>query len=366
MSLFIGEDVSTKKILHITNGTQDLAVMKSGVNSNTIFHNDMQFSSYAVVPITSFEYAYSSGGTVPSPVQYLDGVYRTANYFLIFHCDTSKIALHNIGADSSFYLLNSLNQVVATPYNFGFTNPAARGSFNGYPSYPKANTYITADRTLPCLGVYAYRGYTPTISSQGIAKVLIIYKPSNQSIGSGVHISNTEIQIGNINLSNFQYVYSGSVNTHPECLQITPYLQLVDTSKIIGGLSIVSNPGFTVISKGGHNIIATDDNYYDTTGGTSIDVATSAVYSASYRYFNIVPLSGNLMYIIITYNGSQLFKGYINNYTNFSTLIYAGPDPYNKKVILATNGSYLYFRASLSSPHTHTVYTTFAVYYKVL
>lgn len=364
MSMFIGMDTSNKKILHITDGTHDLTTMKSGVMSSTVFHNDMQFSSYKIVSVTSFEYAYSSGGSAPSPVQYLDGSYRTANYFLIAHCDTSMINLHNIGSDSSFHLLSSSNTKINTPYNFGFTNPNARGTWNGYPTYPTANTYITSTYTLPCICVYkSSTSSAPIIPNLGLASILIIYKPTNQSIGSGVKISSSTIQVGNKDLRNFQYVYSGTVNNHPQCPQITPYIQLVDSSKITGNLEIVSNSGFTSISIGGYNIIATDDRYYDTSGGTTVSVSTSASYPGS-RYYNIAPLSGSLLYVIVYQAGVEKFKGYISNYVNYSSLIYSGPSPYNKEVILKTNGSQLLFQCYLRSPYSTTVYTDFVVYYK--
>lgn len=366
MSMFIGSDINGKKILHITNGVHDITTMKSGVFSSTVFHNDMQFSKYKIVPVTHFEYTYSSGGSAPSPVQYLNGVYRVANYFLVMHCNTTEINLHNTGSNSSFHLLNSASSKIDTPYNFGFTNPNARGSWIGYPTYPRANTYITSTHTLPCIGVYKSRQQSePTISNLGVASILIIYRPDNQNIDNGVKISADDIQIGNINLSNFQYVYSGTVNTHPQCPQITPYIQLVDSSKITGNLEIVANPGFTAISKGGYNIIATDDNYYDTSGGTTISVSTSAIYSAT-RYVNIAPLSGNLLYVVVYQGGIEIFKRYINNYVNFATRVYNGPSPYNATTELRTNGSYLFFASYLGSPYTTTVYTDFVVYYKYL
>lgn len=364
MSLFIGTDVHSKKILHIANGAHSLTTMKSGVMSSTVFHNDMQFNRYKIVSITSFEYTYSSGGSAPSPVQYLDGAYRIANYFLIAHCNTSEVGLHNTGQDSSFHLLSSANIKINTPYNFGFTNPNSRGSWNGYPTYPTANTYITTTHTLPCIGVYKDRNASaPVISNLGIASILIIYRPPSQTFGSGVRISKNSMQVGNLDLKNFQYVYSGTVNNHPQCIQITPYMQLVDTSKIYGSLEIVSNPGFTSISVGGYNVIATDNNYYNTEGGNTVTVATSAVYYPT-RYFNIAPLSGSLLYVIVYQAGAVKFKGYINNYANYSSFIYTGPSPYYKRVTLRTNGTHLLFGCALGSHYSDTIYTNFVVYYK--
>ncbi len=368
MSLFIGTDVNSKKILHITNGTHGLATMKAGVMSSTVFHNDMQFYSYEIVNITSFEYVYSSGGGAPSPVKIQSGGgYVSPNCFLIAHCDTSKIALHTIGTDSSFHLLSSSNTTIGASSNFGFTNPNARipSSWGGV-SYPDANTYITGSHTLPCFGGIKTRGSSsfPSISSLGIASILIIYKPPNQTLGNGVKISKNSIQIGNKNLRNFKYVYNGTVNNHPQCLQITPYIQLVDTSKISGNLEIVSNPGYTAISVGGHNVIATDTNYYDTSGGTAVSVTTSSVYWPP-RYTNIAPLSGSMLYVIVYQAGAVKFKGYISNYANFATFVYQGPSPYNVNVTLKTNGSHLLLESFTGSLYSSdTQYTNFEVYYK--
>ena len=172
------------------------------------------------------------------------------------------------------------------------------------------------------------------------------------------------MQVGNLDLKNFQYVYSGTVNNHPQSIQITRYMQLVDTSKIYGSLEIVSNPGFTSISVGGYNVIATDNNYYNTEGGNTVTVATSAVYYPT-RYFNIAPLSGSLLYVIVYQAGAVKFKGYISNYANFATFVYQGPSPYNVNVTLKTNGSHLLLESFTGSLYSSdTQYTNFEVYYK--
>lgn len=55
MSLYIGKDPSGTAVLHLTQGSTDLAAMKSGVLSNTVFHSELPYATWTQVscyPVT--------------------------------------------------------------------------------------------------------------------------------------------------------------------------------------------------------------------------------------------------------------------------------------------------------------------------
>lgn len=53
MSLYAGKDGSGTGILHLTKGQTDLASMKSGVLSNTVFHSELPYASWEKIPCYS-------------------------------------------------------------------------------------------------------------------------------------------------------------------------------------------------------------------------------------------------------------------------------------------------------------------------
>jgi len=374
MSLYIGSDYNGKKILHITNGSHDLNTMKSGIFSSTVFHNDMLFNTYKLISITGQENAAAATNDVPSPVYVTPDVSRMHNHFTVLQCDYDSIRTYGLKPGASIYYLNSNKNSIDFPSNLGFVNPNTKGSYSGCPgmsTYNKANTYITSSNCQPCLCWWRNRTQEincqlPTVSNPGISFILIIYKMES-SFGSGVNISNSNIQIGSLNLKNFKYVYSGTINNHPSSIQVTPYIQLIDSSQIYGSVGIVSDPGKVCLTVGGHNIIATDRNYYDITGGTSVTIyGYKPSYDQQWSVHYICATLGNLMYVQVIHYGEILFKGYISNYTNFSVVIYRREYPLISVYLNTVNGGlYFYIKNSNAlEPSNRTM--PFDVYYKYL
>ena len=48
MSLYLGKDNANTNILHLTKGTNSEAAMRSGIQSNTVFHSTLPFISVAL------------------------------------------------------------------------------------------------------------------------------------------------------------------------------------------------------------------------------------------------------------------------------------------------------------------------------
>ena len=50
MSLYVGKDAYGTAVLHLTQGSTDLATIKSGILSNTVFHSELPYATWTEYP----------------------------------------------------------------------------------------------------------------------------------------------------------------------------------------------------------------------------------------------------------------------------------------------------------------------------
>ena len=239
MSLYIGDDNKSDKVLHITQGSNTASELKSGVLPNTVFHNDLDFLTYTLYHVSSLGFwSYNYSG-----YNFTYEKYSSAGIAQIFTAD-------------AYYLLSSTYANVGASINWTIGFYLTSYGWASLPSTSYDDPINIRSRGNTTHFDFAY---------------ILILKPAKKITGYGAHISTSQFTVGNADLYNFQYAFNGTLNNHPSSIQIDPGLQLIDSSKISGSVSITASvtDGVT-ISKGGYPIIKSTGNYLAGTGVTTV------------------------------------------------------------------------------------------------
>jgi len=298
MSLFIGKDYSNAAVLHLTSGQHTEAEMKSGIQTDTIFHNDLNFLTYDLIPvtmscisathITSTVYMYRMNIALPSLESYISYEFLDANY-------------NKLDKGQIFWYDNS-----------GYTNTSTT-NYKGGGSYP-GNVWPIGQ----------INNYCKATVAASIKYVLKIYK-SKLLGGSGVTVGNGDIVVGGKSLLTFRYIYQGTLNNVSP--QIDPGTQLIDTSKISGPLEIESNLAGTSIRKGGVLVIG-GHGFIEGTGTVStytVNMPANTVSNSAVIH-TIVP--GDIA--IVTVDGKVMWLDSTSTLTvNLSFTITYPPQPHH-------------------------------------
>jgi len=232
MSLFIGKDLEGNGILHITEGVKSATAMKSGVLDDTIFHNDLEFTTFTVYDIIQ--------GGVTTWRPYLSRYNQQA------YTQSSEgfSRLNDANVVGSFYLDND-NNVVTGQIQFKI---GVQSSTTLVTTYHVGSTPIGPDNLSRDVSGNSYSAISST------AKKLVILHKEKLASGPGVTVGQGIFKIGSADLQNLKYAYYGDLNNHPSTIRIDNYLSLVDSSKIDGDILISSNSAATIISKGGYDL----------------------------------------------------------------------------------------------------------------
>ena len=278
MSLYLGKDNANKNILHITKGTSSEATMRSGIQSNTVFHSTLPFISVNLSEMgtltnkgASYIYdkvmihAYPEGGylymvSIPSELlTYFRGsksepfAFLTYNILSYDHVDTN-VAFSALpygvspGSIKQYVYTNSSGHIVnrssATHIVLGTTKliynlfiirlatlPSLSGPINISSQVFKIGSYDL--RNYRFLGPEDTNNYDPVVNLPGFSRRLV---NSNGHVGSGVSIvssPNHEIHFGG------NRIFSSGVSVPERVKQVHPFSAFFPTSTYRAGLGEV-------------------------------------------------------------------------------------------------------------------------------
>lgn len=274
MSLYFGKDNENKNILHITKGTSSEATMRSGIQSNTVFHSTLPFISVNLSEMgtltnkgASYIYdrvmieTYPKGGylyivSIPSELlTYFRGsksepfAFLTYNIFSYDHIDTNvgfSTPHYGVspGSIRQYFYTNSSGRIVdrssATHIVLGTTKliynlfiirpatlPSLSGPINISSQVFKIGSYDL--RNYRFLGPEDTNSYDPVVNLPGFSRRLV---NSNGHVGSGVSIvssPNHEIHFGG------NRIFSSGVSVPERVKQVHPFSAFFPTSTYSGG-----------------------------------------------------------------------------------------------------------------------------------
>ena len=317
MSLYIGRDDNNNGILHITASPENSTDMKSGILNSTVFHNEFEFLTYDLIPVT---------------MSCVSATYINRTVYM-YRMNISLPDLNNFIAyeflDSSMNLVDK-GQVFWYD-NSGYTNTTTT-SYKGGGSYPN-NIWAIGQ----------INNYCKATAASTIRYVLKLYK-SKPLTGSGVDIAYGNISVGGHNLLDFRYVYQGTLVESAYYPQITPLIQLIDASKVPGTLEITSSAAnSTLITKGGVPVIDSSGQYISGTGiSYNYNITIPANSSGNTAVFHTLPPNTVAKVIVNTKN---LIVTSTTNITA-NIIFYASYPPYPHvfaRVDFISNAGSMYF-----------------------
>lgn len=278
MSLYVGKDTNGDNILHLTNGQVALSSMQSSTPlASTVFHNNMNLLTYDIYPIT-----LGSMVKVPYPDYSVNG----SSVYWPF----SSTGLSLLDSSVAYYF---------TDANMNILSEAALKWGLGYvPSNGIAYLHSSRDAN------YKYPTIEWKVSNTGAyANIIIFTRRLAVTTKGGVYIGKGDIIVGDLDFKTLKYATEGSLingNTNLFPFIANTY-QLIDCSKVTGGMSIRTTAARIDILKGTEVILNSDSSfYYDST----ITIATSINKTSDTVISNtpIIPCSVN-----ITVDGQSKF-----------------------------------------------------------
>ena len=351
MSLFIGDDNSGNPIVHMTSGTTTESSMKSGVNTDTIFHSSLPYLQqlhYEVVSVnvqqTGGKYSYPSRSITLSNtiIDYINSGYsfivvvNTANSGGVNICLPVSSAFNKTGAP-----LVSRKTSSRSGYYYGSSPyPYLWSSYPGSPSY--------TDKYMHLGNPVSLTDSILSVTDVVYSAFIVVYDMNDDGVitlnngTNNISISNTEFKISSINhgeidLANFKPASvsnSASSLTYRLSTSSINILTYVGTSSAPVSWNVnATNSSFPIIAKTGANNVteyvasASIQNLINySTVNTSYSVSSS---KNSYGYYStsiIVP-EGHVIWVI-------------NNGT-FSNATYPDATTYGKVFFIGNGGSSL-------------------------
>ena len=261
MSLYIGKDINNNSVLHITIGTHSLPDLKSGILSDTIFHNDLPFYSYTIYPITGTQTksAYVQGPASGNNWSIMAGSGTTVTVREFGMSVEAAIAVtnsyYNNNETSIMYLDSNFNQLNISTSDIGFIDYRTNLNYTidyGITYCPVPTFY---NHIMPCL----WQNIGTIISY-----ILVLEVPSKLINSYGVHIdpSSNIFVIGDKSLNNLKYVAIGDPIGHSSIKQINNKIALVDTSLFTGLSSFYFNPTTQAIKLGDYTLFSNLTSLY--------------------------------------------------------------------------------------------------------
>ena len=244
MSLLVGKDDSNNSVLHITRGVSTLSSLKSGENTNTVFHSNMNFLTHTDIPCTF------SGTKVVLSRSVAASLGSSNALFLVIINDAVYNGEFYQDRKSSWvnYVIRGVYQVTTKGVWADGDNATFGWYYGNKPSYDY-NAF--------------YSGIT--ITSARIVKLNVVnntFVPPPQS-GNYVRIDGSSgVVVNGVYLSTLSYISKTIVNSSDPTFTIFggALMQLV-TPSTSAGTSLRSSGGVTEILSGTKVIISSQLSY---------------------------------------------------------------------------------------------------------
>lgn len=308
MSIYLGRDNDNKGIIHITKNENSVADLKSGILSDTIFHNNMPYFTYTLYPVTRTKSLPNMGNYYLFPI-------NKSQYTNCVGFDVADSCLDGINesyirtSEKSFMLIDSNNNIsTISPGNYGFVKR--------YPldNIGNANSYVS-NRPYP------YANYMRMViwgtSSIDLKYIAIIERQNNLSSNGEILIkpSAKQFLVGNTDLYNLRFLNISSTPASSSFLQVSDNIALVDTSLSSDNIGLQLKSGQNSILMGSNKLFSEDTNLYNVANITEI---TKSIPYGNFKYYT-VELVSNVS------NGDMTYfnLGYVD-YSTYSVSEYAG------------------------------------------
>lgn len=246
MSLYVGKDSSGTAVLHLTKGATDLATIKSGVLSNTVFHSELPYATWTQVPC--------------SPI-----TIRNVNFIAISEADAT--ALGN-GKNIYFMTINNsiiqgiqvVNNFPTSVYNRKFGGWYSIYNYNG--GFYQPMGYPTAENR------YFLPYWGSNLANIALYKLNItngVYQ-AVPKLNNEVLINPPVLSVRGVDLLTFKYLSPNVVNGVDRTISCYgSTFQLLNSSQP-SSLSLVSNSTESSIYKDGSplfsSLVNTKAQYY--------------------------------------------------------------------------------------------------------
>jgi|SaaInl8_200m_RNA_FD_contig_123_4729_length_1539_multi_107_in_2_out_1_2 hypothetical protein len=249
MSLYIGKDDNNNSIMHITEGTTGTDLMKNGTILNTVFHSSLPYLSISVYdcgPVTQWVHSApwccetTTGSKVLVPKEARD--------------------LWNAGKK----VIISADGVMTDPYpwsqSYYTTHAMWMPSVSSDPLLYMGSSYASPSDSNPVLAI---PGHFSSVTLYVIDNIINSngYTPLPQPSDS-IYIDNSTISVNGINLSDFIFISSSTLNSIDDVLKLnfrnSNTVQVINSRNTYSSLEFSSSIAGSTISKG--NYLMYDSN----------------------------------------------------------------------------------------------------------
>lgn len=234
MSLYLGKDNANNNILHITKGTSSEATMRSGIQSNTVFHSTLPFISVNLSEMGTLtnkgaSYTYDNKITIET--------YPKGGYLYMVSIPSELLAYFRGDKPEPFAFLtfntfsyDHLESMV------GFSTPHHGVSPSGIRQYFYTNS-----------SGHAVKRSSATHIVLGTRKLIynlfIIRLATLPSLSGPINISSQVFKIGSYDLRNYRFLGPEDTNSYDPVVNLPGFSRrLVNSNGHVGsGVSIVSS-----------------------------------------------------------------------------------------------------------------------------
>jgi hypothetical protein len=284
MSLFLGNDISYNKVLHITQGQNTSSEMKSGVLSNTVFHSDLpyikikKYSATKVLPQVGNALAAAEiDSTLAGELDASGQMY----FFVVDGRFYDKFFAHDYYA-----WLNPQT------YAFGVWSSSGSSSYSISPTAVK-NTYNFGEdfTTVDFYTVNMYNG--------------LVTSPSDGS--SDIRLNGDDLVINGVDLADFTYMSENQINQVDDIVDVSGTdIQFVGNNIVGTGMEIKSNSLKSEVKKSGVPLFTTDSlGYLQFLGERETLSVPALINNLGDNYFSkTISSYGDYLLISIYYTGS--------------------------------------------------------------
>ncbi len=262
MSLYLGKDNANNNILHLTKGTNSEAAMRSGVQSNTVFHSTLPFISVALSNIGTLtymgsEYSYNNNRIRITGDGYLYLLSIPSELLTYFRTEKPEpFAFLTFNAFSYDHIYSRV-RFLTTPY--GISPSCSRQYF-----YTNSSGHISLRENATHILIG---------SSKPIYNVFVIRLATLPSLSGPINISSQVFTIGSYDLRNYKFLGPEDTNNYDPVINMPGFSKRIinSTGHVGNQVSIVSSPNHE-IHFGGNRVFST---------GVSIPERVKQVYPFS-------------------------------------------------------------------------------------
>ena len=247
MSLYLGKDNANNNILHITKGTSSEATMRSGIQSNTVFHSTLPFIS---VNLSDMGTLTNKGASYIYDKIMID-TYPKGGYLYIVSIPSELLTYFRGSKSEPFvFLTYNISSYDHVDTNVGISTPhygVSPGSIRQY-FYTNSSGHIVnrSSATHIVLG-----------TTKPIYNLFIIRLATLPSLSGPINISSQVFKIGSYDLRNYRFLGPEDTNSYDPVVNLPGFSRrLVNSNGHVGsGVSIVSSPNHE-IHFGGNRIFS--------------------------------------------------------------------------------------------------------------